>query len=170
MANSNFVVHNGLTVGPLTIDAATGDINTSGNVNISGNIGVSAIQKNDTSITITDTGTNSTIVYNIDGSLRANMNSSGMNITGELNTTGNIITDGLNAGSINTTGNIITDGLNAGSINTTGNIITAKLDAGSINTTGNILGAVGTFSSINIAGEAAASLADATALAIALGG
>ena len=138
MANSNFVVHNGLTVGPLTIDAATGDINTSGNVNISGNIGVSAIQKNDTSITITDTGTNSTIVYNIDGGLRANMNSSGMNITGGLNTTGNIIT--------------------------------AKLDAGSINTTGNILGAVGTFSSINIAGEVAASLADATALAIALGG
>ena len=154
MANSNFVVHNGLTVGPLTIDAATGDINTSGNVNISGNIGVSAIQKNDTSITITDTGTNSTIVYNIDGGLRANMNSSGMNITGGLNTTGNIITAKLDAGSINTTGNIIT----------------AKLDAGSINSTGNILGAVGTFSSINIAGEVAASLADATALAIALGG
>ena len=138
MANSNFVVHNGLTVGPLTIDAATGDINTPGNVNISGNVGVSSIQKGDTQIAITDTGTNSTIVYNIDGSLRANMNSSGMNITGALNTTGNIIT--------------------------------AKLDAGSINTTGNILGAVGTFSSINIAGEVAASLADATALAIALGG
>ena len=28
MANSNFVVHNGLTVGPLTIDAATGAIAT----------------------------------------------------------------------------------------------------------------------------------------------
>lgn len=32
MANSNFVVHNGLTVGPLTIDAATGNITTSGNI------------------------------------------------------------------------------------------------------------------------------------------
>jgi hypothetical protein len=54
MANSNFVVHNGLTVGPLTIDATTGNINTSGsltststqpasfagNVTISGNLTV----------------------------------------------------------------------------------------------------------------------------------
>jgi hypothetical protein len=30
MANSNFVVHNGLTVGPLTIDAATGTVTTTG--------------------------------------------------------------------------------------------------------------------------------------------
>ena len=32
MANSNFVVHNGLTVGPLSIDAVTGNITTSGNI------------------------------------------------------------------------------------------------------------------------------------------
>ena len=144
MANSNFVVHNGLTVGPLTIDAATGDINTPGNVNISGNIGVSSIQKNDTSITITDTGSNSTIVYNIDGGLRANMNSSGMNITGGLNTTGNILS--------------------------TGGVFNSLRVNGVLNTTGNILGTVGTFSSINIADGVAATLADATALAIALGG
>lgn len=36
MANSNFVVHNGLTVGPLTIDAATGAISTSGNISVTG--------------------------------------------------------------------------------------------------------------------------------------
>lgn len=36
MANSNFVVHNGLTVGPLTIDAATGNITTSGNITSTG--------------------------------------------------------------------------------------------------------------------------------------
>ena len=36
MANSNFVVHNGLTVGPLTIDAATGAISTSGNITVTG--------------------------------------------------------------------------------------------------------------------------------------
>jgi hypothetical protein len=36
MANSNFVVHNGLTVGPLTINATTGDISTSGNVTLTG--------------------------------------------------------------------------------------------------------------------------------------
>lgn len=39
MANSNFVVHNGLTVGPLTIDAATGNITTTnGNVLLSGGL------------------------------------------------------------------------------------------------------------------------------------
>lgn len=37
MANSNFVVHNGLTVGPLTINASTGDISTTGNIS-AGNI------------------------------------------------------------------------------------------------------------------------------------
>ena len=36
MANSNFVVHNGLTVGPLTIDAATGSITTTGNLQVAG--------------------------------------------------------------------------------------------------------------------------------------
>jgi hypothetical protein len=146
MANSNFVVHNGLTVGPLTINAATGaintsgDITTSGNVNISGNIGVSAIQKNDTSITITDTGTNSTIVYNIDGSLRANMNASGMSISGAFGTTGNII-GGL-----------------------------AQFAALNATPIGNATASTGAFTSLTISGEIAATQADATALAIALGG
>ena len=36
MASQNFVVHNGLTVGPTTIDAATGDIVTSGNISVTG--------------------------------------------------------------------------------------------------------------------------------------
>ena len=36
MANSNFVVHNGLSVGPLTIDAATGALTTSGNISVTG--------------------------------------------------------------------------------------------------------------------------------------
>lgn len=36
MANSNFVVHNGLTVGPLTIDAATGALTTTGNISVTG--------------------------------------------------------------------------------------------------------------------------------------
>ena len=33
MANNNFVIQNGLTVGPLTIDAATGSITTTGSIN-----------------------------------------------------------------------------------------------------------------------------------------
>ena len=36
MANSNFVVHNGITVGPLTIDAATGDMTTTRIISVTG--------------------------------------------------------------------------------------------------------------------------------------
>jgi hypothetical protein len=80
MANKNFVVHNGLTVGPLTIDAATGDINTSGNVNITGNLGVSQISKNDSSVSITDTGTGSSVSINIDGTTEHTVDADGVSI------------------------------------------------------------------------------------------
>jgi hypothetical protein len=122
MANSNFVVHNGLTVGPLTIDAASGSITTTGNLNISGSVGVDSIGNGDSSVVITDFGPNSTVLITVDGTARANVNSSGLFVTGVLNTSGNI------------------------------------------------LGQAATFSSVNIAGAVAATQADATALAIALGG
>jgi hypothetical protein len=38
MANKNFVVHNGLTVGTLTVDAETGDLTTTGNLSVAGTI------------------------------------------------------------------------------------------------------------------------------------
>ena len=40
MANSNFVVHNGLTVGGLTIDAATANLTTTGSLNVSTDVNV----------------------------------------------------------------------------------------------------------------------------------
>ena len=80
MANKNFVVHNGLTVGPLTIDAATGDINTSGNVNISGSVGVSSIAKNDSSISITDTGSGSNVRIIVDGTTEHTVNADGVDL------------------------------------------------------------------------------------------
>ena len=90
MANSNFVVHNGLTVGPLTIDAATGSISTTGNIYFGGAVGVDTIAKGDSSIAITDTGSNSTILLTIDGTTRANVTPTGMAVTGNL--TANVIT------------------------------------------------------------------------------
>ena len=36
MANTNFVVHNGLTVGSLTVDATSGNVTTSGNLILTG--------------------------------------------------------------------------------------------------------------------------------------
>ena len=80
MANSNFVVQNGLTVGPLTIDAATGSINTSGDINITGNLGVSQIAKNDSSVSINDTGSGSTIVIKIDGTTEQTVDANGVNL------------------------------------------------------------------------------------------
>ena len=38
MANQNFVVHNGLTVGPLTVFAGNGDIISTGNITVTGTI------------------------------------------------------------------------------------------------------------------------------------
>lgn len=90
MANKNFVVHNGLTVGSLTIDAATGDINTPGNVNISGSVGVSSIAKNDSSISITDTGSGSNVRIIVDGEVEHTINSEGSTIVGNV-TTGNVV-------------------------------------------------------------------------------
>ena len=87
MANGNFIVQNGLQVGPLTINAATGDISTSGNLTVSGsgqinvtNIGVSSIAKNDTSISITDTGTGSNVRIIVDGQTEHTVDSDGVNL------------------------------------------------------------------------------------------
>ena len=124
MANKNFVVHNGLTVGPLTIDAATGDISTPGNVTVTGDLGVSQISKNDSSISINDTGSGSSVTIAIDGSSKANINSSGLTLTGNV-----------------------------------------SASAGSLSTL-----AVSTAEGITISGKLAATVDDATALSIALGG
>ena len=88
MANSNFVVHNGLTVGPLTISAATGDITTTGNISFGGAVGVDSIAKGDSSIAITNTGSNSTILLTVDGTATANITGSGMAVAGTLTING----------------------------------------------------------------------------------
>jgi len=84
MALGNFVVQNGLTVGPLTIDAATGSISTSGTVNISGGLAVSTISKNDSSLSINDTGFGSNITFNIDGATEHVMTGTLTSLRGEL--------------------------------------------------------------------------------------
>jgi hypothetical protein len=65
MANSNFVVKNGLTVGALTIDASNGNITTTGT--ITGDVNTSTIAQNDTSLAINDSGSSSTFVVTVDG-------------------------------------------------------------------------------------------------------
>jgi hypothetical protein len=80
MANNYFVVHNGLQVGPLSIDATTGDIVTTGNVSFTGNLGIDQIGTGDSSIRITDFGGNSSIVFTLDGVVTANINTYGLTL------------------------------------------------------------------------------------------
>lgn len=79
MANRNFVVQKGLTVGPLTIDAATGSISTTGTVSVTG-LAVTTISKNDNSITINDSGTGSNVSIVIDGVTEHTIDANGVNI------------------------------------------------------------------------------------------
>lgn len=87
MASKNFVVHNGLTVGPLTIDAVTGDIVTSGNLTLSGggsiavsNVAVSSIALGDSSINIADSGSGSTVYITVDGTTEHTVDADGVNL------------------------------------------------------------------------------------------
>jgi hypothetical protein len=129
MANKNFVVHNGLTVGPLTIDAATGDINTSGNVNISGSVGVSQIAKNDSFISINDTGTSSSVVIQIDGNTEHTINEFGV----DLAVNNRYAIDGNSVLTATALGNNVVDS----SLTTLGNL-TALSVAGSATVYGNL--------------------------------
>jgi len=133
MANSNFVVHNGLTVGPLTIDAASGDISTTGNVTFGGSVGVDSIAKGDSSIAITDTGSNSTILLTIDGTARANVNSSGLSVTGYLNVSGNVLGAAATFSSMTNTGTSTVAVLNS-----TGNILSTGAIHNSLTVNGNV--------------------------------
>jgi hypothetical protein len=63
MANTNFIVQNGITVGPLTIDAATGSIVTTGNLSVAG-FTANTTQDSITATTLTVTGSFSGNVVN----------------------------------------------------------------------------------------------------------
>ena len=129
MANKNFVVHNGLTVGLLTIDAASGDINTPGNVNISGSVGVSQIAKNDSSIAINDTGFGSSVVIKIDNSTEHTVDADGVNLAAgnRFAIAGNSVLNGTTLGatvvnsSLTTLGNLTALSV-AGDTNIYGNL------------------------------------------------
>ena len=92
MANSNFVVQNGLTIGPLTIDATTGSISTTGNITTTGT----------TTTFINEIVTGTEAVY---GVLTANAGvASTSTTTGTFIVTGGAgISGALYAGTINTT-------------------------------------------------------------------
>ena len=92
MANSNFVVHNGLSVGPLTIDATTGALTTSGNISVTGSGsfgGLDAAKINSTASNVQVT--TSFVNVSINGSNIASFGAAGMmptaNASGSLGST-----------------------------------------------------------------------------------
>ena len=52
MANTNFIVHNGLTVGPISMSATTGDITGVGNLVLTGTANISTIQNGNSNVSV----------------------------------------------------------------------------------------------------------------------
>jgi len=196
MANKHFVVHNGLTVGPLEIDATTGNLTTQGslsvagdldvigNISISGDLGVSQISKNDSSISINDTGIESTVVIAIDGTTAATIDADGVKLSSgdalfingasvlsasELGP--NVITSNLATVGTLTTLDVSGDVQTDGNIYANSNVATTSTDTGAVVVAGGvgISGGLQTGADIYIAGSIAATVDDAAALAVALG-
>lgn len=84
MANSNFIVQNGITVGPLTIDASTGGISTTGTISAGGFTGISSNQIFQSSSNVTVSG--SYVNVSVGGSNVASFSSAGLNVLGTTTT------------------------------------------------------------------------------------
>ena len=87
MANSNFVVHNGITVGPLTIDAATGDMTTTGTISVTGGgsfggLDSAKIQSGGSNVQVTGSYVN----VSVNGSNVASFGASGLTVLGTTTT------------------------------------------------------------------------------------
>jgi len=198
MSDKNFVVHHGLTVGPLTINATTGDITTSGNLTLSGggsievsNVAVSSISQNDSSISINDTGSGSSVVIDIDGTTEHTVDSDGVNLASgdryaiggdsvlNFNTLGSgVVNSSLtalgNLTALEATGVVQTQSSLWGNSGVGGTLLTAAQPnvtslgtLTSLASSGNISVTGGSF--VLIGGVPAATTDDATALSIALG-
>lgn len=95
MANGNFVVQNGLTVGGLTIDAVSGNITTAGTITTTGSgsivsangfggLNPDKIYNTGSNVSVTPT----TIYANINGASQLSVTSSGVTIAGNLTVQG----------------------------------------------------------------------------------
>ena len=113
MANGNFVVQNGLTIGPMTIDAATGSISTTGNITTTGT----------TTTFINEIVTGTEAVY---GLLTANAGiASTSTTTGTFVVTGGVGVSGAiyNGGTHISSGNIVAASGTASTNTTTGALV-----------------------------------------------
>jgi len=172
MANSNFVVHNGLTVGPLTIDAATGNISTTGVIAVTGGGsfgGLNAYQIYSGSSNVT--ATTSYVNVSVNGSNVASFSSAYQSVTGYLNVSGNVLgaaatfNSATVNGALTATGLTTTAGVNSSAnILATGGILSSLTVNGTLASTGlatlaginssaNILATGGILSSLTVNGN-----------------
>ena len=137
MANSNFVVHNGLTVGPLTIDAATGNISTTGVIAVTGAGsfgGLNAYQIYSGSSNVT--ATTSYVNVSVNGSNVASFSSAYHSVTGYLNVSGNVLGAAATFSSITNTGTSTVAVLNStGNILATGGVLSSLTVNGNVTVT-----------------------------------
>ena len=140
MANSNFVVHNGLTVGPLTIDAATGAISTSGNITVTGGgsfggLDAAKIQSGASNVQVTASYVN----VSVNGSNVAAFSSQSLSLTGFINTAGNILATGAVFSSAQVNGTLASTGLaTLAGINSSANILATGGILSSLTVNGNV--------------------------------
>ena len=140
MANSNFVVHNGLTVGPLTIDATTGALTTTGNISVTGGgsfggLDAAKIQNGASNVAVTASYVN----VAVNGTNVATFSSAYHSVTGFLNVSGNVLGAAATFSSMTNTGTSTVAVLNStGNILSTGAIHNSLTVNGAVTTTGDV--------------------------------
>jgi len=153
MANKNFVVHNGLTVGALSVDAASGDLTTSGNIILTGSGSLTAsapassltgdtLASGVTKSSLTQVGTITTGVWNGSviqptyiATLNQNTTGSAASLTTPRNING-VAFDGTSSITITAAAGTLTGTtLNANIVNSS---LTSVGTLGSLSVTGNV--------------------------------
>jgi hypothetical protein len=132
MANGNFVVQNGIQVGPLTIDVATGTINTSGAINVTGTAPqVSSANIVAASGTASSSTTTGALVVVGGAGISGAINVGGTSTIGGVETVnGNLVAAATTATSSTTTGALVVAGGAgiAGDLRVGGNLYAASLN------------------------------------------
>ena len=152
MANNNFVVQNGLTVGPTTIFAGNGDVVTSGNISVTGSgsfggLSSNQIYQGSSNVTVT-TGA---IFANIGGTNQLSISSTGITIPGNLIVQGTQTT--INNTTYETTEYVTTinaTNVNGATIGNSGAVLYGTLNSSSASQTN--ITAVGTLTGLTVSG------------------
>ena len=154
MANSNFVVQNGLTVGSATIFAGNGDVITSGNISVTGGGSFGGLSSNQIYQSTSNVNVStSAVTIAVGGSNVATFSSTGLTVPGNLIIQG--VTTSVNTETA-TTINATT--VQATTIGNSGAVLYGTLNSASASQTN--ITAVGTLTGLTVSGAILASTAN----------